>query len=411
MASAAIDHDAAAAPQCGDPVAPGWLPLTEVSVQRIIELDDPALRNLWITQSYADLARRLLAVFGTDQSWCTFATWASATAGVSIRHAELPERVVALIESSDVRVPDIVDDANRAHPLLARLGAVGRLERSHVERLIRDALQQVSESVAHGNTLVYAELAPLFVRLVECLERKTFTWTCDHQAVLAAIGVPTREAKPLVNLAFDRYLTAAVASNPQTRAQHILTANVAAVLHEQRRLQGDIATALDAGLIDVGTALASEGRRTLPPRIHELVIDAVRQRVAPHVESLWEHIATHLLMTMNVPDGTLHLGRDVPPSVDGASLFPLALRDYTEPELSKLMGRWDLTGGTGRGSGASEWSDLGQRMNYIVNLFRSRQQHLVLTTPPFSQQQVDAMIAATADHPTDVDEARQPTCA
>ena len=366
-------------------------------MQRVLGLDDPALRNLWITQSYADLGRRLLAVFGTDQSWCTFATWASATAGVSIRHDELPARVIALVESYDVHIERIVEDTNRTHPLLARLGAVGPLERSHVERLIRHALRRVSESVAHGNNLVYAELAPLFVRLVECLESRTFTWTCDHQAVLAAIGVPSRDENPLVNLAFDRYLAAAVASNPQSRAQHILTANVAAVLHEQRRLHDDITTALDAGLIDVGNVIVEEGGRTLPPRINQLVVDAVRQRVAPHVDALWDHIATHLLMTINVPDATLHLGRDVPPSVDGASLFPLSLRDYTEPALSKLMAHWDLTGGTGRGSGASDWSDLHQRMNYIVNLFRSRQQDLSLTSAPFTERELGAMIA-TADH-------------
>ena len=71
-------------------VQPGWLPLTEQAVASIAAIDDGALRNLWITQSYADLARRLLDVLDTDQTWCTFAIWASNTAGLSIRGEELP---------------------------------------------------------------------------------------------------------------------------------------------------------------------------------------------------------------------------------------------------------------------------------------------------------------------------------
>ena len=35
---------------------------------------------------------------------------------------------------------------------------------------------------------------------------------------------------------------------------------------------------------------------------------------------------------------------------------------------------WDRTDGTGARDGASDWAELQERMNYIVNLFRSRQQ-------------------------------------
>ena len=71
------------------PATAGWLPVTESAVASIAEIPDVAVRNLWITQTYADLAQRLAAVIATDHTWCTFAVWASGTAGQSIREEEL----------------------------------------------------------------------------------------------------------------------------------------------------------------------------------------------------------------------------------------------------------------------------------------------------------------------------------
>jgi hypothetical protein len=54
---------------------------------------------------------------------------------------------------------------------------------------------------------------------------------------------------------------------------------------------------------------------------------------------------------------------------------------------------WDRTRGTGRPTGATDWSVLEQRMNYIVNLFRSRQRHPALLNPPFTAAQLDELRA------------------
>ena len=171
----------------------------------------------------------------------------------------------------------------------------------------------------------------------------------------------------------------------------MLAGNVAAVLHEQQRLQDDIAAALDAGLVDFGDDLAG----LVHGRIHDVVLGRVvrdlRARIAPHVERLWQHVATQILMTMSVPGETLHLGRDVPP-LPGAPLFPAPLVELDLPAVCDLMAAWDRTGGTGIGSGAGDWADIHQRMGYIVTLFRSRQQHLALTQPPFTSDQISWMV-------------------
>lgn len=378
--------------------------LDEVAVAEIAAMRDPVLRNLWITQTYAELADRLLGALHTDQTWCTFAVWASDTAGVSIRSQELPHGVTELLDGAGHHVDAIVERSGDHHPLVGWLAAP--LRHAHVEALVHRALGQVSYHIAHGNALVYAELAPLFVRLVDRLDADGPPPADRVDALLGDIGVPTLADEPLVHTAFRSYAAAAGTADPAERAQFVLTANVAAVLHEQQRLQDDIAASLDAGLVDVAGEIDGLFHRLLPAPLRKILVARTVARVADHVEALWEHVATRLLMTMQTPTETLHLGVDVPAPL-GAPLFPELLERLDHPPLVDLMMQWDRTRGTGRGSGARDWSRLHDRMGYIVNLFRSRQQMLELTTPPFDADQLAAMAGGRV--PADVWSARPPS--
>ncbi len=369
------------------PEARGRLPLTLDAIGDIVAIPDVRVRNLWITASYADLARRMLATLDGNQSWCSFAIWASNTAGVSIRGEELPAYITRLVAGDSAHADALVDAANRRgmHRLVGH-----RLDHHHLKSLVHEAIEQVSAHIAHGNTLVYAELAPIFVRYVEHVERHGRPRTATEvDALLAAAGVPSSEDAPLVHTAFRHY---AVASTGADTPQRVLAANIAAVLHEQQRLQADVAAALDAGLLDVADEIARAGHGWLPGRLRDLLAGLVERRIAPHVEKLWAEVATHLLMTLDVPGETLHLGRDVPLADGRHELFPSDLRELTLPHLQMLMSTWDPTHGTGDGSGADDWADLHERMGYIVNLFRSRQQELALTAPPFDDGQIGIIL-------------------
>lgn len=368
------------------PSIPGRLPLTEDSVQRTLGIGDPAVRNLWITQAYADLARRLLSILGTDQTWCTFAIWASDTAGVSIRGRELPHVIDHLLPGAEAHLDATLGVVAEHTSRLRRTGLARALDRSHLEHIVARAVRQVSADIAHGNTIVFGELAPLFVRLVRALETAAPPSPNAVDGYLDALSIPGASEQPLVRTAFRHYALAATA-DLAPRAQHVLTANIAAVLHEQQRLQPDIEAALDAAVIDLGDDLAGTLHHLLPRPIRVRVVAAVRHRAAPHLEQLWRHVATRMLMTLTVPDGVLHLDRDVPPLPDGTR-FPPALQHVALDELRALIAAWDATAGTGDGAGARDWAELHQRMTYIVNLFRSRQQHLALTAPPFTTAQL-----------------------
>ncbi len=76
------------------------------------------------------------------------------------------------------------------------------------------------------------------------------------------------------------------------------------------------------------------------------------------------------------------------PALPGQALFgePLAGAD-----AGAAVANWDRTYGRGHPCGVGDWASIGERMNYIVNLFRSRQQHPALCRPPFSAAQVAAI--------------------
>jgi len=112
----------------------------------------------------------------------------------------------------------------------------------------------------------------------------------------------------------------------------------------------------------------------------------VLRLVIIEIEAVWRRVATEHLMELATPGGNLNLGKDVP-AQSGLPLFPEDLGAIRGPELVALLAEYDRTGGTGIGSGADDWAKLPQRMNYILNLFRSRQQDGGLLSPPFTDAQ------------------------
>ena len=90
-------------------------------------------------------------------------------------------------------------------------------------------------------------------------------------------------------------------------------------------------------------------------------------------------------MVLSVPrDVVLSLGRDleaaVPPVIAAARL----------PELTAFVSRYDPCGPGETACGAQDWCNLGERMHYILHLFRAYQEDAALLSPPFTDDQVRA---------------------
>ena len=82
----------------------------------------------------------------------------------------------------------------------------------------------------------------------------------------------------------------------------------------------------------------------------------------------------------------------IPGTEEGAPLFPTDLDTVTTPLLQALLTRYDLTRGMSRRRRVRDWTSFDERMNYVTNLFRSRQQHEPLFVPPFPPEIEDALL-------------------
>jgi len=346
------------------------------TVEAIAAMDDPVLRNLWITQRYHEFAVQLRdAGLGEDASWCAFAVWASKTAGETIRGNVLTARAGLLV----------ADCQEALHHGVG--GLVGRhLTHGHLGRAIGGVVDDVSAQMARGNLMVFTELAPLFTALIDAQRSSP----SSPEALLTALAPALEplasgdDAAPVVT-AFGCYARALFA--PADRAALVLQANTLAVAHEQRRLQDPIESALNAAISDtLKEVIETQIVGHLPIAAARHQLDHAIDEVCGVLDAAWDTVLTECVMQLVTACETFDLRRDVPPLESG--MFPAALCDLTGNPAGEAVAQWDRTKGTGTPSGARDWAKLTERMNFIVNLFRSRQQDANLFSPPFSEDQL-----------------------
>src|SRR5690606_30361110 len=336
------------------------------NVGRIAALPDAVVRNLQITQCYHELSLALAGIAGREANWCTFATWASKQAGQTIR-GEDPARAAETL----------LREAPELEPLLAVLQReVGRLgvrwdARALREELLRvldprPALRAASDAVARGNLKVFEEIGLAFAHFLALCED-------GHGADAEAVrrfcdalrpGEPP-EGQRLLREAFVAYGEACTATDPQARAELMFFANLLIGLHEQTRLQPEIAAAMN---VSFGDEEALRGRllwvllpgRWLRARLwvarllkRRLPLDVALDRLIERVRAHVRRALTETLMTLAVAEGrALRLGRvlDVP--------FAPLLAQPMHPALIDLLAIVDPTPGSPAGSGAADWAHL-----------------------------------------------------
>jgi hypothetical protein len=336
-------------------------------VRRIAAIDSPVLRNLEITHAYSLLAAAAAARSGSGANWCTFATWASRQAGATIRGEDALDVLTDRLGGGSLLHP--LRSLGRRllrHGLLDPGSRVGRvMARLHTPF---DAIELASDAVARGNRKVFEEIGYEFAR-----------WLADVPGFLDGLrpGDPP-DGQRLLRAAFTLY------SLPSPTAQQLFYANLLIGLHEQTRLQPEIREALDAPYV------ASEelGRRLCPrsrPRVQRLAA-ALAGPVQGRIAALSREVITRSLMVLSMPGRVLLLGRDL------SDPFPEALRTLTDAELAALVAQFEPAAGGDR-SGAADWSDLHQRMHYIVHLFRAFHEARDLFDAPFTPAQVEQILA------------------
>lgn len=374
----------------GPSVAPGSYP-TAADVRNIAAMQDPVARNHAITQGYSDLSNAMGQLLGTENAnWSTFATWASKQAGVSIRGEDMPKFFTDALKGAD----GVMGPMSKVDDLLRKLG-LPSLPLGDIAAAGNQALQNVSKAIADGNKLVFEEVGQEFARFVETFQGDTQYDAAKVEKYLS--GFPAD--KPLLKEAFGHYAQAMFEKNPNKKAELMLLANDKVGLHEQTQLQPYVEKGLNSPVKDTFRDIL---KQTVEAQINALpfpanlagkaalktgLVDAALNPVVDGVAHVFRRVATEHMMKLAVPGGALKLGNDLPPPPGMEStLFPPHLRSIENPELRALLGQLDKSQDSLKGSGAKDWSKLDQRMNYIVDLFRSRQSDPALFDPPFGQR-------------------------
>lgn len=359
----------------------------------IIGLDaDPVRRNLLITQCYHDLSAELKRVLdGKNANWCTFATWASRTAGGFIREDEIPAAFRVLLGGF---APLHVTLA-RANAALARVGEGATVDDDSVLELVRDVVHDVSLLIAAGNLVVFGELGPVFSRMIDALEGRSGADSLQALEGTLKRGLSERGGQSLLRSALEHYGAARLDRDARHKAQRMLLANGQVGLHEQIRLQPFIAGAIDAPIRDALYEVLDESGERLPRMVRKemrAIMSRLLHPVADAAERLWREFSTRELMTLSLPDRTLVLGEDLP-APQGQPLYPAVLDPIDDPEAAEFLVQYDADRPGSHDTAATDWARLSDRMRYILNLFRSRQRDASLMHEPFTDEQRAAILA------------------
>jgi hypothetical protein len=344
-------------------------------VGRIAAIESPVVRNLEITYCYSCLAAACAARNGHGANWCTYATWASRQAGRTIRGEDLLENLGRRLGKGRWMLHPIATLWRRLlrRGLFQRQTRIGRL--TNELHTPFDAFELASDAVARGNLKVFEEIGLQFARHLH--------------GGLRPSDQP--EGDRLLTQAFARYERARLERDPKRRAELALLANLEIGLHEQTRLQPEILEALDAAYAtqqDLGRraleALFPSATRWWPvvrtPAAAAIGLPArAIQRAASR---LAREVITDSLMILALPGRVLALGTHL------ADAYPDVLTKPTDPELNELLARFEPAPPARDDCGARDWSELNQRMHYIVHLFRAFHLSEQLAQPPFNQGQV-----------------------
>jgi hypothetical protein len=339
------------------------------------------LRNRRITLAYGDLSvqlARLVAGDGErlDANWCTFACWSSKTIGDWIA-ADASSKSLA-----DMR---------------------------HLPRLVVDWLVGLSQyltqrengasyrALAAGNRFVFLEVGQSVARFIESFGKaprdepdehgwekywREVSQTLAEMSHLDLSWMLTETPPPDdLRLGLRQYYEALFAPDPKTRAEHVLAGNLLLGVYEQRRVDGYLAASL---------ALYPDRAMRRLVQHHSGLLTGWRRWPS----TLYSRLMTYGLV-LDLPGERLRVGKPLPapPDARDGELFPPDLRSITLPLLQALVTRWDLSEGEPARRRSRDWTSLDDRMSYIANMFRSRQQCQVLFRDPFPADVAAALLA------------------
>jgi len=365
---------------------------------RITALTDPINRNLQITACYWDLSIAFAARTGIVANWCTFATWASKQAGVTIRGEDMRRTIEAALKKE----PEIQNRLTliSLHSKKIGSGEVNdHIHESALAKLVKSATERAGDAVARGNRKVYEEIGREFARFIAtCTKDEVYNQTTIDDFCKKLTPGPPPDGQDYLCKAFKRYYQSFYETDPKKIAQLRLLANIEIGYHEQARLQPEIAESLNAGLVnpqhvrDFVSDLQVNSKTIWGKIIYFIQwlignTNLFKEQIDKLVLAAEKHIRkiiTKELMTLTFPpDMIIHLGSDL------VGTYPDHLKQLDNSDLLALLAQIDPSTDSHQGDGATDWSSLNQRLHFIADLFRCYHESGNLFDEAFTSNQIE----------------------
>ncbi len=335
----------------------------EREIADAVETSDVALSNRKITMVHYRLSQVLQAVTGTDAG-ANFHTWAvrgSRKAGVTIRQEDLGEAmrdatvvsgIVGFVVGLSISWISIFLWLNGLHWLVVPLSALfgmccGALTGRRIAIYSR---REAARLILAGNRTVLQDIGTQTARFVHLFHDKNDEDLTFLQNFLAELrpGETASGGQDLLRRAFTNYHAARYAKCLKQKQEATYFANCLAVYHEHIRLEPYI-------------------KKSMPFIIRRC--------------------ATKRLMQFDVGTVTLKVGEKVP-ALDKFP-FPDSLRELSNRELSDFLDGENGWSRESAGKPARDWTNIGERMRYIVQLFRVMHLEQSVFAEPYNQRQSD----------------------
>lgn len=314
-------------------------------IDQIASMKDAGARNIAITEMYHKLSTQLDMAVNPDAenqqknaNWATFAVWASREVGQAIRGeapamGSLPN--LFLHASPSLIVPTII----------------------------------VQSALAKGNQKVFKEIAPAFAmfsstfaedqeadpKKMEAFQK----WLAERGS--APGGESTQEN---LGKAFSAYYEAKFEKDPDRKAELYLKANALIGAHEQAALQTELEAAVPSPKTFFTNALDME-------------LPATQKAPRRFGGGDTLYMDTEVVNVSEPMPGKQ--GKDGSPYASG-------LETVDDPELQEIISMFDQDGDASLASSATEnWASYADRMDFILNLFRVRQDDSRLFVAPYAE--------------------------
>lgn len=361
-------------------------------VRRVAAIASPVIRNLEITHCYWRLGAAFAARSDEGANWCTYATWASRQAGRTIRGEDPLQELARRLGEGRWLLHPIRTPWRRLlrRGLFQRETRIGRLTAELHTPF--DAFERASDSVARGNLKVFEEIGMEFARyLHECPPDASVESPRFQRFVERLRPGDPPDGQGHLRQAFAHYQRRRLERDPRARIELAVLANLEIGLHEQVRLQPEIREALDAayrtkddlGRRVLGAVFPSTARwwsvAQRPAAAVAGIIAAGAQRTASRVA---REVITESFLVLSFPGRVLALGTHL------TDEYPDVLRQPADVELTELVARFEPVPPAPDDCGARDWSDVHQRMHYIVHLFCAFHLREELSHQPFTPEQV-----------------------